>query len=222
MKSFILFVFSFTICVSQLFSQRVVSGYVTAFDDLSLGNIKVEAKKAGSAVRTDSTGYFLIVTKEKDVLVFDSKVFNKKRVRINKKTKDSLKVNLRFLDTPQNRDMAVGYGYVKKSDLTYAVSQMERDQNNFCSYTDIFELIKGRFPGVMVTGGSGEPEVIVRGKSSFTTSNCALYVVDGMVVQSISTLPPCQIKSISVLKDAASSIYGSRGANGVILIETIK
>ncbi len=203
---------------------KVVKGYVTTLNDLSVSNMRITAKKAGSAVLTDSLGYFTLVTRDKDILQITSreKVFNAKKVRINRRTPDPLMVQIKFLNTPENREIAVGYGYIKESQLTSAVSQMDGNRENFCHYTDIFELIKGRIPGVQVVNSGREPEVIIRGISSLNASNAALFVLDGMVVNSIAHIRPCEVKRISVLKDSSASMYGSRGSNGVVLIETLK
>ena len=225
MKSFfILLVLLASLSLAASGQSRVIEGYVTTLNDLTVANLRVTAQKSGSAVLTDSLGRFSVVALEKDLLRFTSRdmVFDHKKVRINKRTPDTLMVHVKFLNTPENRELAVGYGYVKQSALTNAMSQMENNNNNFCHYSDIFELIKGRMPGVQVIGGSREPEIIIRGISSINASNAALYVVDGMVVTSISHIAPCQVKSINVLKDSSASIYGSRGANGVVLIETLK
>jgi TonB-dependent SusC/RagA subfamily outer membrane receptor len=221
---FILLVLAATLSVGAMGQTRVIAGYVTTLNDLTVANLRVTAQKSGSAVLTDSLGRFSVVALEKDILQFTSrdKVFDHKKVRINKRTPDTLKVQVKFLNTPENQELAVGYGYVKQNALTNAMSQMENKNSNFCHYSDIFELIKGRMPGVEVIGGGSEPQVIIRGISSIIASNTALYVVDGMVVNSISHISPCHVKSINVLKDSSASIYGSRGANGVVLIQTLK
>ena len=131
---------------------------------------------------------------------------------------DSLVINLVFLNTRRNREMAVGYGYINEEDLTYAVSKLEQENNDFCHYSDIYELIRGRFAGVEVENG----QVIIRGSRSFYGSNEALYVVDGMIVNSINWISPCEVNSIDVIKDSGASAYGSRGANGVVIIDLKK
>ena len=85
-------------------------------------------------------------------------------------------------------------------------------------YDNVFDVIKGRFAGVEVDNNA----VIIRGSNSFHGSNEALYVVDGFIFSSIDWVIPCEIRSISILKDASAATYGSRGANGVVIIELIK
>jgi TonB-dependent SusC/RagA subfamily outer membrane receptor len=202
--------------------NRVVTGTVSAFNDLLLQNIQVEAKKSGAKVATDSMGSFTIVCNERDVLQFSSQSFKSKNVRLKKKTQH-INVYLYFEGNQDDIEQAVGYGYMKPNDITFAVSFLNDNNKNFCSYKDIFELIKGKCPGVQIMNiGRSEPSVVIRGVSSITSDYTALYVVDGMVVNSISHIPPCFVKNISFLKDGSASIYGSRGSGGVVLIETIK
>jgi TonB-dependent SusC/RagA subfamily outer membrane receptor len=85
---------------------------------------------------------------------------------------------------------------------------------------NIYELLKGRFPGVTVDGTSGSYRVFIRGTQSISGSNEVLFIVDGSPSAYVGNLYPCEIKSIDVIKDGMTSMYGTRGSNGVILIET--
>jgi len=84
----------------------------------------------------------------------------------------------------------------------------------------MYELIRGRFAGVQIVSG----EIIIRGVNSINSSSAALIVLDGVPVSSsvLNSIPPVQVKSINILKDGSAAIYGSRGSNGVVLIETKK
>ncbi|WP_291862454.1 TonB-dependent receptor plug domain-containing protein [Marinilabilia sp.] len=208
--------------ISMNAQTRIVEGQVTTLDNLPVANFEIRAKKSGAGINTDSVGKFSIVTMEKDVLLFKGKVFRNERVRINDKVKDSLFVMVEFIPTPENKKLAVGYGYVSESDLINSVSHMDSKDDDFCNYSDIFELIRGRFAGVEVRGRGADAEVVIRGTNSINLSSCALYVLDGVTVRSIGHINPCQVASIDVVKDAGSSIYGSRGSNGVVIIETKK
>ncbi len=222
-KKVTIFVIGLTFFSLAVYGQsKVVSGKVTTLNDLRVANITVMAKKSKSHVKTDTVGEYFIVCYDKDVLVFKGKVFKTLRRKIKPTTKDSVNVKLDFIPTPSNKEIAVGYGYMSEAQMTSATSYMDNTNENFCKYTNIYELIRGRFPGVQIMGSGSDPEVIIRGINSFNSSSCALYVVDGLVVSTLSQLSPCQVKSINVLKDGASAIYGSRGANGVVIIETIK
>lgn len=212
--------------VTNLNAQnRVVYGEVVVFNDLKLQNILVESKKTGSSVLTDTLGQFALVCAPKDVLKFKSKAFRYKRVRIKPDT-DSVKVALSFINSQENVEMAIGYGYISQDKATYAYSNLNNRQEDFCTYGNIYELIRGKVAGVQVGSSNSRPgedqEIIIRGKNSLMAGNSALLVVDGMIVSSIAHISPCDVKRIDFLKDASASIYGSQGANGVVLIETIK
>ncbi|MBA7565366.1 TonB-dependent receptor P39 [subsurface metagenome] len=115
-------------------------------------------------------------------------------------------------------ELAVGYGYINEEDLLYAASHLEQENNDFCNYANIFDLIKGRFSGVTVSGNN----VYIRGSGSFTGQIQALYILNGIETSTIDWISPCQITSIDILKDSNAAIYGSRGGNGVVIINTNK
>ena len=195
--------------------NRVVYGELKVFNTYPVKNVEVAAKKAGTAVMSDSLGHFSIVCLERDIIRIKAKTFKPVRRNVDPDT-DSLFINLFFIDSKSNRELSVGYGYISEKDLLYAVSHLEQENNDFCSYANIFDLIKGRFSGVMVSGG----EVYIRGSGSFSGQIQALYIVNGVSVNSIDWIQPCQIRSVDVLKDSNAAIYGSRGGNGVVIIET--
>jgi len=136
-------------------------------------------------------------------------------ITVDKKT--PIPMGLKFSNTEEDQ-VNIGYGTVSKKDLTNSAQTIDTRKSKYASYTDIYEMIKGEFPGVQVTGHS----ILIRGISSINSGTEPLFVVDGMVVNSIDQISPREVKSVSVLKGSETAIYGSRGANGVILIELIK
>ena len=112
----------------------------------------------------------------------------------------------------------IGYGVIKKKHLTQSVNKIDATGTNYSSYTNIYDLLRNTAPGVQVSG----KKVIIRGISTINANSDPLFVVDGNVTESIDNIPPSMVKSIQILKDASASIYGVRGSNGVILINTIK
>ena len=109
----------------------------------------------------------------------------------------------------------IGYGKAARGDLTSSVSSVPIDENTSHTYRDIYEMIQGKCSGVQVEG----KRVIIRGIGTIYAGTDPLFIVDGSAVSSIDWINPYDVKSIDVLKDAgATSIYGSRGANGVIII----
>lgn len=121
--------------------------------------------------------------------------------------------------------VAIGYGTVRKGDLTGSVSTVSTKNFEKLPASNALQLLQGRATGLQVTTESGMPgagaNVLIRGVQSIQGTNSPVYVVDGMITSNISSLNPNSIESVSVLKDAsASAIYGARAANGVILITT--
>lgn len=194
---------------------RVVHGRLTTFNTFPVQNIEVTSKKGKATTVSDSLGRFSIVCLENDLIRIKPRAFKKVNSRVGPDT-DSLLINLIFLDSEKNREMAIGYGYVDERDLVYAVTNLQQENNEYCHYNDIFELLSGRFAGVVIDNG----QVIIRGRNSINSSNEALYVVDGMIVNSVEWVVPCEIMSIDILKDASAAAYGSRGSNGVVIIQT--
>ena len=219
MRTLTLFTCFLFVSVTAFAQTRVVHGVLTAYNKYPVANIKVVAKKSKSSTVSDSLGNFSIVCKEKDQIKIKAETFKTVSRSISKDT-DSLTINLVFMDSKKNRDLAIGYGYMSKEDLTFAADHLQQENNEYCNYANIYELLRGRFPGVTVDGTSGSYRVYIRGAQSINSANDVLFVVDGSPAASVASLYPCEIKSIDVLKDGMASIYGTRGANGVILIET--
>lgn len=117
-------------------------------------------------------------------------------------------------DPSDNETLDVGYGTMKKKDISTSVAKIDGTNIKYSSYQNIYDLIRGEIPGVQVSGN----RIIIQGISSFNLTSDPLLVVDGSVVNSIDDISPRIVKSVGVLKGPAASIYGSRGSNGVILI----
>ncbi len=198
-----------------LSQNRVVHGKLTTYNTYPVQNVEISTKKARTMVRSDSLGRFSIVCYENDVIKIDPEAFRKVTKKV-KQINDSLIINLIFIDSKENRELAIGYGYITEEDLTFAVSHLEQEHNEYCQYNSMFDLIKGRFSGVTVSNNA----VYVRGMNSVNLSSEVLYVVDGVTIHSIADITPCDVRSINVIKDGMGSIYGSRGSNGVVVIET--
>jgi len=134
----------------------------------------------------------------------------------------SLKINsLSDSNKPKNTvgddDVNIGYGTVKQRDLLTPVEKIDAQDTKYESYRTIYDMLRGK-PGVQVTGST----IKIQGASSFQSGTEPLLVVDGVVVSTLEGIIPQMVKSIQVLKGSSASIYGSRGANGVILIDLIK
>ncbi len=192
----------------------------------SLIGVVVAAKGATSKMTlTDKNGNFSISINKNDVLSFSYLGYASKDV-IPANIKDGT-VKLSTSASSLDEVVVIGYGSTKKSDLTGSVGIVNVKEINKAPVATFDQALAGRIAGVQVTSDEGQPgsamNIVIRGGNSLTQSNSPLYVIDGFPMEdpSMTSLSPQDIKSITILKDAsATAIYGSRGANGVVVIET--
>lgn len=199
--------------------ERVIQGRVFTFDSIPLVGAEVFVKSTKNTVKTDTLGNFTLSCKMQDQLKVSAKGFNTAKFDVDEKAKVAI-INLKLKPGTKNREIAIGYGYVRDGEKLNAISNLNSSDLDFSMYSNIYELISGRFAGVQVSNG----EIIIRGTNSINSGTAALIVVDGVPSSSsiLNSIPPTQVKSINILKDGSAAIYGSRGANGVVLIETKK
>ncbi|MBL7696825.1 MAG: TonB-dependent receptor [Chitinophagaceae bacterium] len=202
-----------------------ISGKITDEKGEPVAGASILVKGTNIGTSSDEQGNFkLQLTKDQQVLVISSIGFETKEIRVPES--GTITVTLTRRDETAIEDVVVvGFGTQKKTDLTGAVSTVSADKVNQGVNQSLSHALQGRASGVTVIQNSGEPgagvEIRIRGTGSIN-DNSPLYVVDG-VISSISMLNPADIESISILKDAASAaIYGSRGANGVVIVTTKK
>lgn len=218
LKSF--FIVITLLCFFQSNGQeQIMHGTITTFDSIPLIGASVEVLSTKQKVLSDTLGNFLVVCSNKDKLKVTAHGFYDQKVKVNSSIK-SVAVNLRLKPGEKNREYAIGYGHVSDKEKLVAVANLNKNDVDFSQYSNMYELLRGRFSGVQVAG----TQIIIRGVSSINGSNAALIVVDGTPMDSgvLSSIPPVNVKSVSVLKGGGAAIYGTRGANGVVLIETKK
>lgn len=200
--------------------ERTIKGKVTTYEQYPLYKVTVTAKRSGNEAVTDTAGYYSLDCDEKDKLVFEANGFFKERVRLkNVEPGDSVNVNLKLRNGDKNFEIATGYGHIEADKLTHAIQHLESEKNDYSNYDSILDIVEGRISGVAVENDG----IKIRGTNTMGGEDSALLVVDGSVVSFsvFQNIPPSQVKSIDVLKGAsASARYGSRGMNGVIVIET--
>ena len=189
-----------------------------------IGATVVEQGVSGNGTVTDIDGKFTIKLKGKNSKLGISYVGMKSQV-ISVGGKQFVSVKLEDDATNLNEVVVIGYGSVKKKDLTGSVATVNSKALAEVPVASATEALTGKMAGVQVTTTEGSPDaevkIRVRGGGSITQSNDPLYIVDGFPVETISDIPATDIEDITVLKDASSTaIYGSRGANGVILVTT--
>jgi TonB-dependent SusC/RagA subfamily outer membrane receptor len=223
MKKVILFSIVFSVflfvTIDSSAQDRIVSGRVYTFDSIPLIGADVKVKSTKQVVSTDTLGNFYVSCNSEDVLKVSAKGFVNQKVKLKPNIRLVI-VNLKLKPGEKNREIAIGYGYVSDAEKLNAVASLNNNDFDFSIYSNMYELIRGRFAGVQIVNG----EIIIRGKNSLNSSSAALIVVDGVPsdYNVLNSIPPVQVKSINVIKDGSSAIYGSRGANGVVLIETKK
>lgn len=198
-----------------------VSGNVSDNEGVPLPGVNVIVKKTSNGTQTDFEGNYSITAEERDILVFSYIGFKTKEATVSSENKINiiLEEDLAKLD----EIVLIGYGKQKKSSLTAAVSVVDVNEIQKTQYTDATQALQGRAPGVSVSIGAEpgtSPKVQIRGIGSLTNQN-PLYIIDGAFASSMESLSSNDIASIQILKDAsAAAIYGSRAANGVIIIKT--
>ena len=207
-----------TILPGLLFAQEnIIRGVVHTFEKIPLIGAEIQVKSTKESVFTDSLGTFTIKCNPEDKLRVMARGFYTQNVKVTGEIK-MVAVNLKPKPGEKQQEYAIGYGYVSERDKTSAVSGINTNSASFVKYSDMYDLIRGQLPGVQVIGG----ELRIRGSNSFKGSSAALIVVDGVIsdYEVLDTLSPLEVKSISVIKDGSAAVFGSRGANGIVLIET--
>ena len=203
-----------------------IEGIVTDIHgETIIGATVVEKGNQANGVVTDIDGKFLLKVPPRSILVVSYIGYNTQETRVNRRI-HTYNVVLKEDNQMLDEVVVVGYGTVKKSDLTGSVSTVGKRSFESQPVKNVSQILQGRTPGVEVTTTSGMPgasaRVRVRGTTSINKSSDPLYVIDGIISTSgLDGLNPQDIQSMEVLKDASSTaIYGSRGANGVILVTT--
>src|SRR5438046_2095862 len=205
-------------------AQNQVTGTVTsAVDSSLLPAVRVSVKGTTTATLSATNGrYSITVPSPNDTLVFTIIGFRANQVPIGGRT--VVNVVLEGAAVSMQEVVVTGYGTQQRRDVTGAVASVKADQLTPIASSSADQILQGRIAGVQVTpssGRPGDPGVIrIRGIGTLNDAS-PLYVVDGMLLNDIKFLNPSDIVSVDVLKDAsAQAIYGSRGANGVIIITT--
>ena len=220
----LLFTLLFVLCTLIITAQeRTIRGVVkdTSGEPVIGANVRVKNTTIGTA--TDINGnYTLVVPASANTLVATYIGMKEVEVPITGNV-----VDITMEEDVSNLDevVVIGYGTMRKRDLTGSVSSVNAETLAAVPVASALEAITGKMAGVQVITTEGSPDaemrIRVRGGGSITQSNDPLFIVDGFPVSTISDIPPTDIESIDVLKDASSTaIYGSRGANGVVIVTT--
>lgn len=220
----------------QVLAQTTVTGRVTdATTQDGLVGCSVVVKGTQTGTNTDANGnYSLNVPNANSVLVFGFIGFEKQEVPVNGRS--VINIELKSSASDLSQVVVIGYGTTTKKDMTGSIKSLQSTEFNKGIINSPEQLLQGKVAGVNVTSVSGEPgakqSITIRGPGGVRTGSTPLFVLDGLALDNSGTggetnplafLNPQDIESIDVLKDAsATAIYGSRGANGVVLITTKK
>ncbi len=207
-----------------LFAQQTVNGKVSTADS-ALAGVSVQVKGGSQATQTGTDGSFRINVPANAVLLFSYVGLITKEVAVGNQT--NIQVEMQSLGQGLQDVVVVGYGTQKKTNLTGSITTISAAAYKDQPVVNVSSALQGRASGVAVNSASGAPggvvKIRIRGTNSINSSNDPLFVVDGVALGSTSfqDINVNDIESMEVLKDAsATAIYGSRGANGVILITT--
>lgn len=221
-----LFLIIMSISLTIFSQEKTLVGKITTFDSIPLNGVEIKVKSSGITVLSDSLGRFQAFCNNEDKLLVRANGFYDQKVKVD----DGIRmifVNLKLKKGDKNLDMAenyvnIGYGTVSAKNLLSSVASLKQNEIDFSVYTNMYDLIQGQFAGVTVEGN----KIVVRGAKTYygSESDAALLVVDGMIVSEsdFASVSPLDVQSVDVIKDGSSSVYGSRGANGVVIVETKK
>lgn len=211
----------------SLYSQQTgkISGKVLdAKDGKPLAGVTVSIKGTKDATATNAEGSFQLTGKSSSVIEISYVGYQNQEVQV--KDFAAMNIQLAVSGTNLNEVVVVSYGTQKKRELTGAISSINAEEVKDMPVANIGQKLQGKLPGVQINQNTGQPgaemAIRIRGQASINAGNSPLIVVDGFPITSgLNSINPDVIESISVLKDAASaSLYGSRAANGVILVTT--
>lgn len=239
MRKFVAILLCAILAVTQVTAQnKTIKGRVTEDGKKPLSNASIIVKGTTVASKTNEEGYYSItIPANGKVLKFSSLNFEDQEVNIGSKSE----INVILVNTVSDLQQVIvtGYGTTKKATNTGSIATVKAAEIENLPFSSVDKALQGKVAGLQSVAASGQPgasqAILIRGASSITASNAPLWVVDGVPINAgdasrlqttgnlLSTLNPNDIESISVLKDAASqSIYGSRAANGVIVVTTKK
>jgi TonB-linked SusC/RagA family outer membrane protein len=202
--------------------QARITGTVTDESRLPMPGVGIKVKGTTVTTVTDANGRYVITAAANSTLVFSFVGYASQEIPVAGKT--VVDANLSESQAALEEVVVIGYGTVRRSDLTGSVASIKGGDIKSQGVSDVTRSLQGKMPGVTIESSGGDPgsgtRILIRGVGSFNNAT-PLYIVDGVQVSGINNLNQTDIESIDVLKDAsAAAIYGSRAANGVVLVTT--
>lgn len=213
----------FLLFVSFCYGQNELSGKVVNYKSKPVAHAKIYLDSTYSNIESDKHGDFKVLLSENVAII---NIYSHKYGLLSANYNNENVMNFMFLESKntnkgkvkKDSNIKIGYSEVERKYLVHNIQNVNSEkENDFSAYRSVYDIIRGRFPGVMVTKSN---RIIIRGVNSVRNTSDPLFVVDGIIVSNIDYISTNNIKEITVLKDAASSIYGSQASGGVIQITT--
>jgi TonB-dependent SusC/RagA subfamily outer membrane receptor len=213
-----LFVYVLPVSGQKENKKKVLTGYVTDANGNPVEGAMILIDKINTNILTDNKGFYRVKVKPgAKLLTAFTLTTGSAETDISGRTSIDLSLNGILKSQPDNHvkdeKINIGYGTAERKDINSQVNRVNTTADKYASYSNIYDMLKGTVPGLQVIGKS----IMVQGLGTPGNSE-PLLVVDDNIVSSIDDIHPSQVKSVDVLKGASASIYGSRGANGVIII----
>ena len=215
---FVVFLLSSTLA----FAQNKVTGTVTDKAGEPLIGVNVLESGTSNGCITDIDGKYSLNVEKGKTLIFSFIGYSKQEVKV---TQNVMNVTMNEDTELLDEVVVIGYGSISRKDVTSSISTVKSKDLNVGAYTDPGQLLQGKVPGLVIVQNSdpngGVNSLTLRGASTLNGSTSPLYVVDGIPGVNLNLISPNDIESIDVLRDAsATAIYGSKAANGVIMVTT--
>ncbi|WP_417444360.1 SusC/RagA family TonB-linked outer membrane protein [Joostella sp.] len=224
MKKLLFTLVTFIYCLSSFAQEKEITGVVTDSETgMPIPGANILVKNTTKGVVTDFDGNYSISAEEGATLKFTYIGFKEEEIVVG--SDSEINVAMQVSASQLDEVVVVAYGTQTKEEVTASVSTIDAKELTDVTSPDVSTMLQGKVSGVQVIQGSGQPgsvpDIRIRGMSSIDGSVSPLWVVDGVIMHGTPNLNPNEIESLSVLKDAsATSLYGSRGANGVVVVTT--
>lgn len=205
----------------HVFGQNhMIHGIIHTLDSIPLIGAEISVKSSDQVFTTDSLGRFAVACNPKDKLKVNAEGFYGVKVKVTDKIK-FMALNLKMKSGFSQGNKSIGSSNVLNNLNTAAVASLSHNDIDFTRYTSVSDLIRDNFAGVQYGSGGG---LQIRGSKTLMGDTTPLVVIDGAIsdIGHLNSIAPINVGSIHILKDGTAAVYGSRGANGVILIETLK
>lgn len=218
MKKRLLFLFLTFLSITLFAQKTTIEGQITSFGDIPISQAEIITNKSKVSTKTDTLGYFTIDVERKEKLSISAAGFKTKSVKV-KKLKASEPIELEIDGNESQLNLAVSKGHISETYVALAKKRLLIMKSYSHGFNNMTDLLKGKFPQLTVNSD----EVIMRGSSSLTGSNGALFALSGSTYSwsQVNTLDVLTVKNIEILTGSAANRYGPGSGNGVIRIDLL-